>query len=57
MSSQLQAIRAFQVSCRTHLIDGVDYGVIPNTGGKPTLFKPGAEKMIQLAGDWPMSTR
>ena len=27
---------------------GIDYGVIPGTGQKPTLFKPGAEKLTTL---------
>ena len=30
---------------RDILTDGVDYGLIPNTGDKPTLLKPGAEKL------------
>ena len=30
--------------------DGVDYGAIPGTGGKPTLLKPGAEKLCTLFG-------
>jgi hypothetical protein len=30
--------------------DGVDFGVIPGTGGKPTLLKPGAEKLCTLFG-------
>lgn len=28
----------------------VDFGVIPGTGGKPTLLKPGAEKLCSLFG-------
>jgi hypothetical protein len=27
------------------MVEGVDYGVIPGTGSKPTLLKPGAEKL------------
>ncbi len=27
---------------------GTDYGVIPGTNGKPTLLKPGAEKLLRL---------
>ncbi len=30
--------------------DGVDYGVIPGTGGRKTLLKPGAEKLSTLFG-------
>jgi len=32
------------------LTDGVDFGVIPGTGSKPTLLKPGAEKLLQWFG-------
>ena len=46
---QLRAIRAFQEACQRHLIDGMDFGVIPGTG-KPTLLKPGAEKIVRLLG-------
>ncbi len=28
--------------------EGTDYGVIPGTNGKPTLLKPGAEKLCRL---------
>jgi hypothetical protein len=30
--------------------EGKDYGVIPGTGNKPTLLKPGAEKLCSLFG-------
>ena len=33
--------------------DGIDYAVIPNTSGKPTLLKPGAEKLNQIFGFYP----
>lgn len=32
------------------LKENVDYGVIPGTGSKPTLLKPGAEKLLQWFG-------
>lgn len=32
------------------LVDGEDFGVIPGTGSKPTLFKPGAEKICAYFG-------
>jgi hypothetical protein len=35
---------------RAVLRDGVDFGVIPGTGTKPTLLKPGAEKLLQWFG-------
>ena len=34
---------------RTAMHEGVDFGVIPNTN-KPTLLKPGAEKLCTLFG-------
>lgn len=33
--------------------DGIDYAVIPGTSGKPTLLKPGAEKLCQIFGFYP----
>ena len=44
----LQAIKAFQDACHQHMVLGHDYGVIPGTGTKPTLLKPGAEKILRL---------
>lgn len=32
------------------MVKGEDYGVIPGTGDKPTLLKPGAEKICNLFG-------
>ena len=46
---QLRAIAAFQQACRQHLIEGTDYGTIPGTD-RPTLLKPGAEKLVRLLG-------
>ncbi|GAX06833.1 exodeoxyribonuclease X [Secundilactobacillus pentosiphilus] len=50
MASQLKAISNFQSMVEQNLNDGQDYGVIPGTGGKPTLLKPGAEKIQMLMG-------
>src|SRR3989337_1058153 len=44
---ELATVRAFQLLVRQTLIDGHDYGVIPGTN-KPTLLKPGAEKIAKL---------
>jgi hypothetical protein len=33
-----------------HMTKGTDYGVIPGTNTKPTLLKPGAEKLCRLFG-------
>lgn len=35
---------------RAVLVENVDYGKIPGMGDKPSLFKPGAEKLIQWFG-------
>ena len=35
---------------KSALVEGVDYGVIPGTGGKPALLKPGAEMLLLAAG-------
>ena len=35
------------------MTEGKDYGVIPGTGDKPTLLKPGAEKLCSLFGLYP----
>lgn len=44
------AIARFQSIVRSQMIDGHDFGVIPGTGNKPTLLKPGAEKIAKLLG-------
>lgn len=49
MASQLQAISNFQVMVEKNLTKDQDFGVIPGTG-KPTLLKPGAEKIQMLMG-------
>ena len=35
---------------RAVLVPGTDYGTIPGMGDKPSLFKPGAEKLLQWFG-------
>ena len=47
--SQMQAINRFQQTAQTLMIRGHDYGIIPGTD-KPTLLKPGAEKIVKLLG-------
>jgi hypothetical protein len=42
-------IRTFQQYVREHMVEGEDYGVIPGST-KPTLFKPGAEKLNAIFG-------
>lgn len=49
LKGELEAIRQFQTLVHQLLIKDQDYGVIPGTT-KPTLLKPGAEKMVKLLG-------
>lgn len=49
VTQQLQAIENFQAIVNKTLKADQDYGVIPGTQ-KPTLLKPGAEKIIMLMG-------
>lgn len=45
---KLDKIKLFQAVVQKELQEGLDYGVIPGTGDKPTLLKPGAEKITKL---------
>lgn len=47
---QMQKIAQFQAVVQKTLKKGHDYGEIPGTRGKPTLLKPGAEKILMLLG-------
>jgi nitrite reductase/ring-hydroxylating ferredoxin subunit len=49
VEQKLAQIQDFQQLIRRSLRDGHDYGVIPGTN-KPTLLKPGAEKIAKLLG-------
>jgi hypothetical protein len=46
----MQKINQFQQLVKNTLKEGYDYGIIPGTGNKPTLLKPGAEKILMLLG-------
>lgn len=50
LSRSLKAIESFQTLVRSQFKQNHDFGVIPGTGTKPTLLKPGAEKIIMLLG-------
>lgn len=50
LGRSLQAIGAFQQLVRSQFKQNHDYGIIPGTGAKPTLLKPGAEKIVMLLG-------
>jgi len=41
---------ALRANMKAILREDVDYGVIPGTGNKPSLLKPGAEKLLQWFG-------
>lgn len=41
---------ALRENMKAVLRENVDYGVIPGTGSKPSLLKPGAEKLLQWFG-------
>ena len=45
----IDAINRFQQIVHANLIENQDFGVIPGTQ-KPTLLKPGAEKIAKLLG-------
>lgn len=47
--AEIQAINKFQQIVHANMIAGMDYGIIPGTT-KPTLLKPGAEKIAKLLG-------
>ena len=47
--SGINAINEFQNIVHQHLVEGKDWGTIPGTK-KPTLLKPGAEKITKLMG-------
>lgn len=46
----MHKIAQFQAVVRSALREGHDYGRIPGVGDKPTLLKPGAEKILMLLG-------
>lgn len=50
VSATMQKIAQFQAVVQKALKKDHDYGVIPGTGSKPTLLKPGAEKILMLMG-------
>lgn len=46
----MKKIGEFQAIVKNNLVKDHDFGVIPGTGDKPTLYKPGAEKILMLMG-------
>ena len=49
IEGSIQKIKQFQALVQSQFTQNHDFGVIPRTG-KPTLLKPGAEKLIMLLG-------
>ena len=49
LKHQIEAINRFQGLVHQFMVEGQDYGVIPGTS-KPSLLKPGAEKITKLLG-------
>jgi hypothetical protein len=43
-------VRMLAEFVRGHMVEGEDYGIVPGTNGKPTLFKAGAEKLNAIFG-------
>jgi hypothetical protein len=43
-------LQEFQLFIKDYLIEDEDFGVIPGTGTKKTLLKPGADKLCELYG-------
>ncbi|EAX47539.1 hypothetical protein TcarDRAFT_1274 [Thermosinus carboxydivorans Nor1] len=50
VQATMQKIAQFQALVQKTLKKDHDFGVIPGTGSKPTLLKPGAEKILMLMG-------
>lgn len=50
VSGTMQKIAQFQAVVQQTLKQNHDFGVVPGTGSKPTLLKPGAEKILMLLG-------
>lgn len=50
IKNRIQAIKSIAETIKAELVDGVDYGLIPGTGKKPTLFKAGAQKLTLMYG-------
>lgn len=50
IQATMQKISTFQAAVQTHLKKDHDYGVVAGTGSKPTLLKPGGEKICMMFG-------
>lgn len=50
VSNSLSKIQDFQAIVKSQFKQDHDFGIIPGTGTKPTMLKPGAEKLLMLLG-------
>lgn len=50
VSDTLNKVKTLQSTLKNILVDKHDYGTIPGCGDKPTLLKPGAEKILMALG-------
>ncbi len=50
VSETLTKVKSLQATLKSILVDGHDYGKIPGCVDKPTLLKPGAEKILMSLG-------
>lgn len=50
VSETLTKVKSLQATLKSILVDKHDYGTIPGCGDKPTLLKPGAEKILMALG-------
>ena len=48
VAKELRNIATTKRLIKENLVKDVDYGIIPGCGKKPSLFKPGAEKIIRI---------
>lgn len=46
----LRRVQELQAFVKGVMVPGVDYGVIPGAGDKPTLYQPGAQKLAEVYG-------
>jgi hypothetical protein len=49
-TEQMQRLGELRQFLDQYMVKGEDYGLIPGTGNKPTLLKPGAEKLCDVYG-------
>lgn len=50
VSETLTKVKSLQATLKSILVEEHDYGKIPGCGDKPTLLKPGAEKILMALG-------